>query len=126
MLAQFQANNSYKETKIQFLENLYQSSTNKLYCLFLQDAILTLDKLNANLQAEKPHIHTLCSSLHKLLRDLLIRFVLPTAFHAKKKLTEVPFQLKCSYKENEHVIICEPTREFTLKKDANHFNEIAG
>ena len=47
--------------------------------------VLTLDQLNTNLQAEKLQLDTLYRSLHKLLSDVLIRFVLPSAFLGKKE-----------------------------------------
>ena len=41
-----------------------------------------------------------------------------------KKVTEVPFQLKYSHKENEHVLIGESAREYILKEDANQESRI--
>jgi hypothetical protein len=60
-------------SRVSRMFKFYRSPTNYLYCLFLQTSIKIFDEPNTKLQAEAPQIHILRRTLHKLMRDLLIR-----------------------------------------------------
>lgn len=53
------------------------TDNNKLYCMFLQHTIPLFNVLNLELQQDEPKIHLLHDKLHKLLHDMLVRFVNP-------------------------------------------------
>lgn len=61
------------------LKQIFVSPTNMLYCMFLVDAISVFEKINTELQSDKPMVHVLKNKLEKFLRDLLMRFVKPSA-----------------------------------------------
>ena len=59
------------------LKQIFVSPTNLLYCMFLADAISVFEKINTELQSDKPMVHVLKNKMERFLRDLLIRFVKP-------------------------------------------------
>ncbi|XP_064612974.1 uncharacterized protein LOC135476774 [Liolophura sinensis] len=109
---------TYKQAKVNNLETFYRSPTNRLYCIFLKFALLAFDKLNTTLQTEKPLIHKLRRLLNKLMRDLLVRFVVPKALHGKP-MTKVQFNDIANHKKNDDIIIGEEARNFLANAETN-------
>ncbi|KAH8020891.1 hypothetical protein HPB51_008003 [Rhipicephalus microplus] len=91
------------------------SDVNFAYGLFLKSVIPVFDKVNAQLQSQAPQIHLLQSLLMQFLRDLLARFVNPSAMKACSSPLEVPYQDLKNQKANEdlvlgsHIVCCGRT-----------------
>ena len=108
--------------KLEMLESFYGSPTNRLYCLFLQEVLKIFDGVNTSLQSEKPKIHLLRRSLHKLLRMLLLRFVNPGALQGKT-VTDVKFQVELYHKKDSNLILGENVRQFIRDKEENKLRD---
>ncbi|KAL3208583.1 hypothetical protein MRX96_038989 [Rhipicephalus microplus] len=85
------------------------SDVNFAYGLFLKSVIPVFDKVNAQLQSQAPQIHLLQSLLMQFLRDLLARFVNPSAFKACSSPLEVPYQDLKNQKANEDLVLASRT-----------------
>lgn len=81
------------------------SDVNFAYGLFLKSVIPVFDKVNAQLQSQAPQIHLLQSLLMQFLRDLLARFVNPSAIKACSSPLEVPYQDLKNQKANEDLVL---------------------
>lgn len=91
------------------LKKIFSSRTNKLFCLFLVDIIKVFDKINTNLQADKPLIHVLKEELLGLFKSLLVRFVKPAAMK-DKELVDVDFTSPDNIKSKAELLIGEQAR----------------
>lgn len=81
------------------------SDVNLPYGLFLKGVIPVFEKVNVQLQSQAPHIHLLQSLLMQLLRDLLARFVNPSAIKACSSPLEVPYQDLKNQKANKDLVL---------------------
>lgn len=81
------------------------SDVNFAYGLFLKSVIPVFDKVNAQLQSQAPQIHLLQSLLMQFLRDLLARFVNPSAIKACSSPLEIPYQDLKNQKANEDLVL---------------------
>ncbi|KAK7504777.1 hypothetical protein BaRGS_00003805 [Batillaria attramentaria] len=113
------ASDSSVKKKAGDLRRLFQSPTNKLYCLFLADIIKVFDAVNTKLQSDEPKVHKMRGLLHSLLKQLFLRFVKPSALNGTL-LTEVSFKLKSSLKVGSELIVGDEARSFIEHATENH------
>jgi hypothetical protein len=60
------------------------SHTARLYCLFLNDAVMMFEPFLTHNQAEAPLIHSLLDSMKRLLKHVLIKFIKLSAIAGKE------------------------------------------
>ena len=101
----------YAERKVEGIFNFVRSPTNKLYVLFLNYTVHVYDEVLRNLQCEDPKIHVQRRSLHKLLRNILVRFVKPSAMFGKC-VDEVQYSVRYNQKANNELVIREACQNF--------------
>ncbi|CAC5395891.1 unnamed protein product [Mytilus coruscus] len=107
---------SYAEKKVEAIYEFVKSPTNKLYMLFLNYAVHVFDDILKNLQTEEPMIHLLRKALNKLLRNVLTRFVKPSAFAMAQTVDSVDYKSSYNQKTDQELVIGEDAREGRLKK----------
>lgn len=93
-----------------------------MYCLFLSYTINVYDEVLKNLQAEDPQIHKLRGALHSVMRNILSRFVKPSAM-VGKSVDEVEYKLKCNQKVDNDLVIGTTAKEFIGNKEKNHLRD---
>ena len=71
-----------------------------------------LDSANVFLQKSEPVIHLLHSVLVSQLRDLLVRFVKPTAILSCSKLHHVDFTSLCNHLEDSELFVAHDAAEY--------------
>ncbi|KAG0416215.1 hypothetical protein HPB47_006602 [Ixodes persulcatus] len=81
------------------------SDVNLAYGLFLKNVIPIFERVNCQLQSQAPQVHLLQSLLVQLLRDLMARFVNPSAMKACASPLEVPYQDLKNQKADEDLIL---------------------
>jgi hypothetical protein len=102
---------SSTKTRPQRVLDTLQSRTKKLYFLFLNNVIPDFDSANVTLQREDPIIHQVRPVVLKLLRNLLIRFVKPSAMVLKSVLS-VDYKTPTALKSDADLIIGSSARTF--------------
>ncbi|KAG0410778.1 hypothetical protein HPB47_012106, partial [Ixodes persulcatus] len=81
------------------------SDVNLAYGLFLKNVIPIFERVNCQLQSQAPQVHLLQSLLVQLLRDLMARFVNPSAMKACASPLEVPYQDLKNQKADEDLVL---------------------
>lgn len=81
------------------------SYVNLAYELFLKNVIPIFERVNCQLQSQAPQVHLLQSLLVQLLRDLMARFVNPSAMKACASPLEVPYQDLKNQKADEDLVL---------------------
>ena len=113
-------NASKKASKI--LETLRSRST-RLYIMFLSYTIKLFDSFLTVNQSDSPKAHKMQNSCRKLIRDILVRFVVPAAFGGGKSIEDVNYKSKYNLKHDKDLIIGEMSRVFIENKESNGLNE---
>ena len=80
------------------------------------------DDVLLGLQAEDPKIHALRRMLHKLIRNILNRFVKPSAMIGKC-VDNVNYKLSYNIKSNKDLVTGEDAKLFICNKDTNHMRQ---
>lgn len=111
----FKDGNNTKK-KVSSLKDIFSSKSKKLYCLFLQDAIKDFEKINTELQGDRPMIQCLSQKLHSLFRTLLIKFVKPSAILGQD-LMSVDFHDPANIKANSDLVV--GSGAFTFLEEKN-------
>jgi hypothetical protein len=88
---------TYAEKKVNAIYDFMRSPTNKLYAIFLCYTVNVFDEVLLGLQAEDPKVHVLRRMLHKMIRQILNRFVKPSAMIGKS-VDEVQYKLSYNIK----------------------------
>lgn len=88
---------TYAEKKVNAIYDFMRSPTNKLYAIFLSYTVNVFDEVLLGLQAEDPKVHVLRRMLHKMIRQILNRFVKPSAMIGKS-VDEVQYKLSYNIK----------------------------
>ena len=109
---------SYAEKKVNSIYKFVSSPTNKLFVIFLSYTVKMFDEVLLGLQSEEPKIHLMRRMLHKLIRNILKRFVKPSAM-ISKSVDEVSYKLSYNVKANSDLIIGEDATKFIADKDQN-------
>lgn len=99
------------------LKKIFQSPTNKLYCLFLSEALTPFNVINSTLQCEEPMVHCLKRLLEKFLRQLLLRFVKPSAM-LHKAAVDVDFEQAYNQKPCSELVLGDAVRDFLADKNS--------
>lgn len=113
---------SYAEKKVEAVFSFVKSPTNKLYVIFLNYTIHVYDDVLRNLQAEEPMVHVLRKSLHTVMRNILVRFVKPSAI-VGKSVDEVEYQLSYNQKVDKELVIGEEAKKFIAEKEKHHLRD---
>lgn len=116
------ASKSYAETKVENIYTFLRSPTNKLYVLFLNYAVKVFDEVLLGLQSEEPRIHVLRRNLHKLIRQILVKFVKPSAM-VSKSVDEVNYKLSYNVKSKSELVIGEDASGFIAQKKQNYLKD---
>ncbi|VDI64010.1 Hypothetical predicted protein [Mytilus galloprovincialis] len=77
----------------------------------------------AEKKTEEPMIHVLRRSLIKLLRNVLTRFVKPSAFALAQTFDTVDYKSSYNQKTDQELVIGENAKEFIKNKTSNHLRE---
>lgn len=112
------AKSSDEKKKTGDIRKIFSSPTNKLYCMFLIEAIAEFEKVNTELQSDAPKVAVLQSRLQRFLRDLFTRFVKPSAM-AYKHVLDVNFTTACNIYSKENIIVGEEARVFIENGEHN-------
>ncbi|KAK0050591.1 hypothetical protein Bpfe_019928 [Biomphalaria pfeifferi] len=104
------------------LRKKFSSPTNRLICLFLNDALQPFDEFNTYFQSEEPKIHLLQSKLQILVKSLLIRYMKPSALLGVR-VTEVDNLNKANLKDNEDLHLGQAASDFMERKNEVHLRE---
>jgi len=113
---------SYAPKKVDSIFSFIKSPTNKLFTLFFSYTINVYDEVLKNLQAEDPRIHKFRGALHSVMRNILSRFVKPSAM-VGKLVDEVQFKLSCNQKVDNHLVIGNAAKEYIKNKEKNHLRD---
>lgn len=114
--------NSYAEKKVETIFNYVQSPTNQFYALFLVYTHELFEDVLVVFQAEEPKIHTLHRSVVKLIRNIMVRFVKPSALKGKP-VHEVQYKLHYSIHTSKDILIGDAARDFINNKQNNCLKE---
>lgn len=99
-----------------------QSSTDQFYALFLVYTHELFEDALVVFQAEEPKIHTLHRSVVKLIRNIVVRFVKPSALKGKP-VHEVQYKLHYSIHTSKDILIGNAARDFINNKQNNRLRE---
>jgi hypothetical protein len=113
---------SYAQKKVESIYKFVSSPTNKLYVLFLHYTVKIFDEVLLGLQSEQPKIHVLRRMLHKLLRNIMVRFVKPSAL-ISKAVDQVNYKLSYNIKTNNELVIGEECQKFIADQEKNHLRQ---
>ena len=91
---------------------LYQSPTNKLYCLFLVEILKLFDTTNAELQSAEPKVHIMQARLRRLLRNISDCFLKPAVVARGVFQLDFSKLMPYDFKADKDVIIGEPATAF--------------
>ena len=91
-------------------------------CVFPNYSVKAFDDISTSLQASEPKIHVLKRSLHKLVRNILIRFVKPAPMTGKS-VDQVQFKQAYNQKQDSELVIGEAAREFLKHKKDSHIKD---
>lgn len=113
-------------SQFESIKSLMQNPLTKLYCLFLESTLPIFNAVNVFLQQEAPAIHMLRRKLQGLLKDLLVRFVKPSALQVgSTSITDVNFQKRKFQKDDADLVIGSKCRaqlkDFTSQVDSQAF-----
>ena len=89
-----------------------QSSSSKLYALFLSYTLPIFTEANTFLQKEDTVLHLMQNKLHDVITDLLVRFVKPSAISKAENLYLIEHSHRSKQKDREDLMIGERTRAF--------------
>ncbi|KAK3791726.1 hypothetical protein RRG08_033830 [Elysia crispata] len=89
-----------------------QSSSSKLYALFLSYTLPIFTEANTFLQKEDPVLHLMQNKLRDVITDLLVRFVKPLAISKAENLYLIQHSRRSKQKDREDLMIGERTRAF--------------
>lgn len=81
------------------------SDIHKAYCLFLDFIIPTFEKTNVILQSAEPKIHVLNSLLLDMFRELVTKFVNPSAIKCCSSLIDINYADKSKQKNDDDLVI---------------------
>ena len=95
---------SSARTKALSILKSLNSETAKLCCLFLKYAASAFDPFLTKNQAESPQIHVLHENMQKLMREILTKFVKPTAFKSRLPF-DVEYKLNYNVKDDGDISI---------------------
>ena len=104
------------ERKVDKILAFLRSPSSRLYCLFLQYTHKVYASVLVTMQAEEPKIHLLRRSLHILIRNILVRFVKPSALYSKT-VDSVQYNVEYNQKAGKDLLIGEEATSFILKKE---------
>nr|XP_042913534.1 uncharacterized protein LOC122273560 [Parasteatoda tepidariorum] len=104
---------SREERVFMFLSN----DVSKSYCYFLAHCLPIFEEPNIQLQSSSPQIHLLHDLLYSTLRNVMIRFVTPTAIKMCTSLLDVKYHCKENQKLDSDLIIGQSSSKIvnTLK-----------
>ena len=83
------------KNKAKLIYNFLRSRSTKLYMLFLKHSVKIFDEFLTLNQSDTPRITKLLGDCLKLIRNIMTRFVAPTAFAGNKLLKDIDY--KSSY-----------------------------
>lgn len=110
---------SYAARKVaKILESLRSRST-RLYIMFLRYAIKPMETFLTINQSDSPRISTISFESAKLIRNIMTRFLVPSAFVGNKPVYEVDFKSSYNFKSDKDLIIGEDCLKFIANKDSN-------
>jgi hypothetical protein len=109
-------NDNNTESRERRLLKFYRSPTNHLSCIFLRNAMKLFDTINTRLQQNAPLNHSLRRDLHKLLRDILLRYKVPGAIRGRTVL-EVNIEIEMGQRKDVELIIGEEAQDFINRKE---------
>ena len=89
-----------------------QSSSSKLYALFLSYTLPIFTEANTFLQKEDPVLHLMQNKLCDVITDLLVRFVKPLAISKAENLYLIEHSRRSKQEDREDLMIGERTRAF--------------
>ena len=95
---------SSAHTKACSILNSLNSETAKLCCLFTKYVVSTFEPFLTHHQAETPLIHVLHENIQKLMREVLTKFVKPSAFKSRLPF-EVEYKQEYNIKDNADISI---------------------
>ena len=93
------------------LQDFFISRTNRLYCIFLFEALEPFDVLNQQLQNESSQIHLLQRLLLRFFRQCLTKFVKPSAMIGKSAL-DIQYEESFQLKADKELFIGDEARTF--------------
>lgn len=113
-------------TQFQNIKSLMLNPLTKLFCLFLESTLPIFNAVNVFLQQEAPVIHKLRRKLEDLLKDLLVRFVKPSALQlGSTSVTDVNFKKRKHQKDDADLVVGSKCRsqlkDCTNKVDVQKF-----
>ncbi|GFO30260.1 hypothetical protein PoB_005676500 [Plakobranchus ocellatus] len=109
-----------KATKI--LDSLKSRST-RLYIMFLSYNIKVFEAFLTANQSDKPKAPRMQSDCRKLIRNVQICFVAPSAAAQGKLIEDVDYKSSYNHKDNKNIMIGEAAREFISNKAKNGLTE---
>ena len=104
------------------LQRSLRSRSTRLYIMFLSYTIKLFDSFLTINQSDSPKAHKMQNSCRKLIRDILVRFVVP-AFGGGNVIEDVDYKSKYNLKHDKDLIIEEMSRVFIENKESNGLNE---
>lgn len=110
------------ESRLERILRMLISPQTWLYCMFLDHVIPVFDASNVQLQKEAPLIHKLRGELLSLVRNLLIKFVCPSAMSAGSSLLTVCFDKRENQKDDSDLLVGNEVRDFISSHTAPKMN----
>ena len=110
------AKGSAEKSTTGHLKHVFQSKTSKAYCIFLLDALEPFMSINTMLQTEQPLIQCTKSLLLKFFRQILVRFVKPSAL-LYKSASDVDLDQACNIKDDKEILLGNASDTVTQLKE---------
>ncbi|GFR86306.1 connexin 27.5 [Elysia marginata] len=113
---------AYATGKVKTISEALTSPSTRLYCHFLSYTTSIFQPFLVENQCDAPQVHRLHQSMARLLRDVLTKFVSPSAM-SNKLAYEVDFTLKYNLKSDKELLIGDAARQFIKNKSENGLKE---
>ena len=115
---------STNANRLERLNTILKSPTQRLYCYFLVDVLTVFDKVNTTLQSEEPKIQILRKMIRKLFRDLALRFLKPAAIRGVL-ISQIQFSVPYNQKKDADLLIGDQATKFIEEGHALRAEKLA-
>ena len=122
-LKQGKTTSSYACSKAEGIFSFVRSPTNQLYSTFLLYSVKAMEPSLLKFQSEEPQIHLLWRHIQGLYRQILKKFVKPSAMPACVSVEAVNFRLPANQKSDAELSIGEGATSLIEKKEENHLRD---
>lgn len=110
---------AFARSKVEKILETLRSRSTCLYLMFLRYSIKPLEQFLTTNQSDAPKAASICQESRSLVRQIMTRFVVPTAFCGNKAVEDVQYHLPYYIKADKDILIGEECREYIRNKSKN-------